>query len=62
MAKYTRYDPQNKQQGRNKQRSIERDLRIREIDKKDRLPLLREVVYDEYNDEELDLNGYQTLT
>jgi len=33
MAKYSRFDPRNKKSGRNKQRSIERDLRIHEEEK-----------------------------
>jgi len=30
MAKFSRHDPRNKKQNRNKQRSIEKDLRIHE--------------------------------
>ena len=33
MAKYGRYDPRNKKQGRNKQRSIYKDIRMHDIDK-----------------------------
>lgn len=53
MAKYSRFDPRNKNRGRNKQRSMERDIRIREVDdnKYKHQAFLREVVYDdEYDD------------
>lgn len=30
MAKFSRFDPRNKKQNRNKKRSLERDIRIRE--------------------------------
>ena len=33
MAKFGRYDPRNKKQGRNKQRSIYKDIRMHDIDK-----------------------------
>lgn len=51
MAKYTRYDPRNKNRGRQKQRSMERDLRIRETESKGRKNMLYEVQYDDWNDE-----------
>ena len=56
MAKYSRYDPRNKNRGRNKQRSMERDIRIREVDETGRKPMLREVAYDyeEYWDDDED--------
>jgi hypothetical protein len=33
MAKFGRFDPRNKKQGRNKQRSIYKDIRMHDIDK-----------------------------
>lgn len=32
MAKYGRFDPRNKKNGRNKNRSLGKDFRIREVD------------------------------
>jgi len=32
VAKYSRYDPRNKNKDRNKKRSLDRDVRIRETD------------------------------
>jgi len=32
MAKYSRYDPRNKNKGRNKTRSLEKDVRIRDAE------------------------------
>ena len=54
MAKYSRFDPRNKNHGRNKQLSIDRYTRIREAGDSSRKPLLREVVndYDSYYEEE----------
>lgn len=36
MAKYGRYDPRNKKNGRNKSRSLNRDIRIHNTDKSDK--------------------------
>lgn len=36
MAKYGRFDPRNKKNGRNKQHSIYKDIRIRSIEEKER--------------------------
>jgi len=36
MAKYGRYDPRNKKNGRNKSRSLNRDIRIHNTDKPDK--------------------------
>ena len=33
MAKFGRFDPRNKKQGRNKQRSIYKDIRMHDLDK-----------------------------
>lgn len=54
MAKYTRFDPRNKNRGRNKQRSMERDLRIRETEKKGRQYVLQEVRYDNIYNEDVE--------
>lgn len=32
MAKFTRYDPRNKKEGRNKKHSLKRDIRIRYVE------------------------------
>ena len=32
MAKFTRYDPRNRKNGRNKDRSLKRDIRIRDVE------------------------------
>ena len=57
MAKYTRFDPRNKKNGRNKTRSLGKDFRIREVDdhKIKNQAFLKEVMYDNYdeNDEVL---------
>ena len=50
MAKYTRFDPRNKKKDRNKLRSIERDIRIHEEDKKQKYRYTR--VDWEYNEED----------
>ena len=51
MAKYGRFDPRNKKNGRNKNRSLGKDIRIREADnhKIKHQAFLREVVYDDDN-------------
>lgn len=36
MAKYSRFDPRNKKNNRNKERSIYRDIRIRMVEEKER--------------------------
>ena len=55
MAKYGRFDPRNKKQGKHKSQSLEKDLRIREVeDFNDRnySRILREVTYDNGYDNE----------
>lgn len=54
MAKYSRFDPRNKNRGRNKSRSLDKDLRIREVDdnKYKHQAFLREVVYDDYEEDD----------
>lgn len=63
MAKYSRFDPRNKNRGRNKQRSMDRDIRIREVDdsKYKHQAFLREVVYDDAYDD-VDQYDEQYLT
>lgn len=36
MAKFGRFDPRNKKNGRNKERSIYKDIRIRMVEEKER--------------------------
>lgn len=36
MAKFSRFDPRNKKQGRNKERSLYKDVRIKMIEEKER--------------------------
>lgn len=36
MAKYSRFDPRNKKNHRNKERSIYKDIRIRMVEEKER--------------------------
>jgi hypothetical protein len=55
MAKYSRFDPRNKKRGKHKSQSIERDLRIREVQDFDHRQMLNEVMFDDENDyDELD--------
>lgn len=61
MAKFTRYDPRNKKNGKHKLQSVDGYSRIREVSNKDNKKLLQEVVYDDENDydatENIQLNG-----
>lgn len=59
MAKFGRYDPRNKKNGRNKRNSLERDLNRIKEDKKKPTRQLREVAYDDQHDIEppQQLNG-----
>jgi len=52
MAKFSRFDPRNKKRGKHKNQSLEKDLRIREVDEYSRSnkQMLQEVVYDNEND------------
>lgn len=52
MAKFSRFDPRNKKRGKHKSQSLEKDLRIREVDEYSRngKQMLQEVVYDNEND------------
>ena len=60
MAKYSRFDPRNKKRGNNKSKSIEKDIRIREVDSKDSKRMLNEVMYDdEYDYEEYESQQLQ---
>jgi hypothetical protein len=48
MAKYGRFDPRNKKNGRNKYRSLERDIRIHDTEKSGRK---KEWMYDDSDDD-----------
>lgn len=50
MAKYNRFDPRNKNKGKHKKQTLNKDIRIREVDDSKNKNLLREVVYDDYDD------------
>ena len=53
MAKYSRFDPRNKKRGKHKSQSLQKDLRIREVQDVDSKRMLNEVIYDdEYDYEE----------
>jgi len=55
MAKYSRFDPRNKKRGKHKSASLDKDLRIREVNDYDSKRLLNEVMYDDqYDYDELD--------
>ena len=52
MAKFTRFDPNNKKRGNHKRQTLEKQTRIREVDAKTKYPhQLNEVVYDDENDD-----------
>jgi len=52
MAKYGRYDPRNKKNGKHKSQSLNKDFKIKEVDNQKRFSgrLLQEVVYDDEHD------------
>jgi hypothetical protein len=55
MAKYSRFDPRNKKRGKHKSESLEKDLRIREVQDYESKRMLNEVMYDDqYDYDELD--------
>ena len=55
MAKYSRFDPRNKKRGKHKNESLEKDLRIREVQDYESKRMLNEVMYDDqYDYDELD--------
>jgi len=58
MTKYTRYDPRNKKSGNQKIKSLNGDIRIREVSHDDGRQQLNEVMYDDENDFE-DLDNQQ---
>lgn len=59
MAKYSRFDPRNKKRGKHKNESLEKDLRIREVQDYESKRVLNEVMYDDqYDYDELE---YQQL-
>lgn len=49
MAKYSRFDPRNKKQGRNKNRSLGKDVRIRDAEytKDEKYKVNQKSVFDE---------------
>jgi len=50
MAKYSRFDPRNKKRGKHKSESLEKDLRIREVQDYESKRMLNEVMYDDKYD------------
>ena len=55
MAKYSRFDPRNKKRGKHKTESLEKDLRIREVQDYESKRMLNEVMYDDqYDYDDLD--------
>jgi hypothetical protein len=56
MAKYSRFDPRNKNRGKHKSASLEKEFRIREVNNDDDSKrLLNEVMYDDqYDYDDLD--------
>jgi hypothetical protein len=64
MAKYSKFDPRNKKQGRNKALSQDKDLKIKEADWKDEWQsigskrMINEVMYDDEHDHE-ELNNQE---
>lgn len=58
MAKFSRFDPRNKKQGKHKAQSIEKDFRIREVVDSSSKRMLNEVMYDDDYDYD-DLNDQQ---
>lgn len=59
MAKFGRFDPRNKKQGRNKQKSLYKDIRMHEVEKNRRIlgvkvtdVLVEEVEEDIWNEDE----------
>jgi hypothetical protein len=57
MAKYGRFDPRNKKNGRNKYRSLERDIRIHNTEKGSRK---KEWVYEDSSDDDIYSHGMTT--
>jgi hypothetical protein len=55
MAKYSRFDSRNKKRGKHKSQSIDKDIRIREVNDRDSRQMLNEVMYDDqYDYDDLD--------
>ena len=52
MAKFARNNPLNKKEGRTKNNSLDKDLRIREVGPQDNSKMLNEVMYDDEFDVE----------
>ena len=57
MAKYGRFDPRNKKNGRNKYHSLERDIRIHNTEKGSRK---KEWVYEYSSDDDIYSHGMTT--
>lgn len=53
MAKYKRYDSRNKKKNRNKMRSLDRDIHIRELEENDRNINLMKIIKEKYDEKEL---------
>ena len=58
MAKYSRFDPRNKNRGKHKSASLEKEFRIREVANNYSKQMLNEVMYDDKHDYE-DLDNQQ---
>lgn len=55
MAKYSRFDSRNKKRGKHKSQSMDKDIRIREVNDRDSRQMLNEVMYDDqYDYDDLD--------
>ena len=52
MAKFSRFDPRNKKINNHKTQSLNKDIKIRELNGKsdNKMNLLKEVVYDQLDD------------
>ncbi|HAW03301.1 MAG TPA: hypothetical protein DCW83_01365 [Saprospirales bacterium] len=61
MAKYSRYDPRNKKNGRHKSMSLQKDPRIKEFSEGPSRHMINEVMFDNESDndeyENQDLKG-----
>lgn len=47
MAKFSRYDPRNKKRGKHKSHTLNKDLRIREVENSKSKNFINEVMYDD---------------
>lgn len=55
MAKFTRFDPRNKKNGRNKKMSLQKDIRIHEVEKGRKLigHTFEYIIFDEVENDEI---------